>query len=501
MSISGIQGGPMPLAHAATESPRSAQAGGPAEGLRRIQGQQPDTHGIFKSLGFNYTSWGTNHSLGSLTTTALKVLTLSMPARALGEVIQGGHDSGSRYWAGAMVKGLANITGGIAGIAGGAVSMAEAVVSNLAGATLRLIGAGALGLVGLGAKAVGLVSKTANDDGNHILGKAKALATGISFLNKGEQRPLDVAGATTVLPHALMARIGATTRAHELRLPQGYTRATLDDIPKSVLSRENGGVGEFGKLRFENGMLSGDKWSALKVNVFKGPGDQIFLSFVGTEPGRLATFKSDASQAMGIEDSAFQDADRLVAGFKQAYPDGNLQLIGHSLGGALATFAGIRHNVPVTGFNSAGLHINLRNALGADAIDRAGAKLRHFNTGGDLLSQVAEGRRFGLDASSQVGQRFSIPGSAGHKMEQLLDDLRAAAQLPDYGKSWLAIAKERPDNVFQAGDFGLENLSPLERDGLQAFNAATEKEVHARTQYSDLSPSANAVPIVRQTPE
>lgn len=452
MNVAGTHGLQQPLLPQATgNAPRALQASGAEGGLNRIQGQRPDSNGTFKNLGFHYTSWGTNHSLGSLTTTALKWLTLSTPARAVGEAIQGGRDSGLRYWAGAAVKGLANITGGVAGIAGGAVSVAETVVSNLGGTTLRLLGSIGLGFIGGGAKLAGLLNQSADKAGDQLLSKAAALAGGISFLTKGEQTPLGTEGAAAVLPHALMARIGATTRAHELSLPAGYSYASQADIPPGVLSREGGGTGEFGKLRYEKGMLSGvgaERWSALKVNVFNGPEGQIFLSFVGTEPGRPATFKSDAAQMIGIEDSAFQDAARLVAGFKAHYPGaGQVQLIGHSLGGALATFAGIKHEVPVTGFNSAGLHINLRNTLGADAIDRAGANIRHFNTGSDVLSQTLENRRFGLDASSQVGQRFLIPGSGGHKMEPLLDDLREAAQLHDFGKSEWAIDKERGENL------------------------------------------------------
>jgi putative lipase involved disintegration of autophagic bodies len=128
--------------------------------------------------------------------------------------------------------------------------------------------------------------------------------------------------------------------------------------------------------------------------------------------------KSNLAQGLGIEDSAYQEADAIVKAFADKHGPDNVRLLGHSLGGGLATWAGIKNGVEVTGFNSAGLHPNLRNRLGADRIDKAmrEGKVRHFNTKKDPISQFLEGRRFGLDASSQVGVRYLIPKSKGHSL-------------------------------------------------------------------------------------
>ena len=398
-------------------------------GSSPIRGQADSSTSIHRNLGRDYTSWGTNQSLGSLTTTALKWLSLSTPAHLVADKIQGGRDAGARYWAGAAVHGLANITGGAAKLIGGTVSFAENLVTNLASATLRALDAGFLGIAGALMRAAGN-----EESGNALLADAKQSISGISFLAKGEQRPLDAARAAAFQPHATLARISSSSK--EFALPPGFKRAELSDIPASVLAfgQRADSTGEAVKLRFnpERGELyaakgTGERWAALKVGVFKNEDTppKVFLSFVGTQGARPATVKSDVVQALGIEDSAFEDAGRLVEAFAKEMGAENVKLIGHSLGGALAQYAGIKHGVEVTAFNSAGLHVNLRNGLGADRISQA--NVTHINTAGDPLSQGFEGRRSLFDASAQVGQRFVMPEAEGrwspisqHKMEGVL---------------------------------------------------------------------------------
>jgi pimeloyl-ACP methyl ester carboxylesterase len=174
-------------------------------------------------------------------------------------------------------------------------------------------------------------------------------------------------------------------------------------------------------------VLTGDAWSALKVCVFKTRADpaKFVLSFAGTEfeDGRLATLKSDLNQTFGIKDTAIEDAERVVKAFADQYGKDNIEVVGHSLGGALAQYAGIKHGVKVTAFNSMGLSVSLRDRLGAEKINEA--NITHINSSGDPLSQRVEAGRFGMTASSQVGKRYviNVDHKGGHKMENILDGL------------------------------------------------------------------------------
>ncbi|WP_053076773.1 hypothetical protein [Caenimonas sp. SL110] len=383
-----------------------------------------------------YTTWGSRFSVGSVLNQALRYLTLSEPARKFGNWVQRGHDSGVQYAAGAVIKGLASITGAASAVVASVVTVAETIVANVVGTTLRIVGSAALGLAGVSAKLVGLASPSASRAGDRIVGTAKGLVKGISLVN-------NTARQETIPPHmmtrardmARLARITGSTTAdvRAQKLPEGFTRANRGVVPREILSIEGGGNGKASKLRFDeaSGTLSGDRWSGLKVGVYveedaQGNGIAYHLSFVGTQAGRPATFKSDAAQSfLGFEDSAFHEADAIVKAFVARYGADRIRLQGHSLGGGIAQWAGIRnsggdHPVKVTCFNAAGLHINMRNRLGHALI--AKSDIEHFNTAKDFLSQKAEGARSPF-LGAQVGRRYVIPESRGHSLRHHVEGL------------------------------------------------------------------------------
>lgn len=405
---------------------------------------------VHERLGYHFTSTGFTPkglSPSKLLNTALKWLTLSAPARKMGEAIQGGHDSQAttgmgkaRYATGALIKGLANITGGVAGIVSGAVATGVSITTNLVGGVFRLAAGACIGLGAAVAKGLALVSGSAelHSTAGNWASNALDIITP-SAIKKGEQTTLSQEGAQNILDRAQLCRVCSSSEYRNL--PPGVSVATIDDIPPSVLARgaSDTATGDDVQLRphtavrpSEKGggspndpfILTGDGWSALKVGVFKETASgKIVLSFAGTQLNatRAATVKSDVAQTLGVKDSAFQDADRLVKAFVDKYGKDNVEVTGHSLGGGLAQYAGIKHGTKVTAFNSMGLHVHLRDRLGADKLDRA--NVTHVNSSGDPLSQYAENSRFGLDASAQVGKRYVIETehNGGHKMESILD--------------------------------------------------------------------------------
>lgn len=399
---------------------------------------------VHHNLASHYTSLGLGSRVqpGKVLNTSLKWLTLSAPARKIGIAIQGGHDSHAqsvkgkaRYWTGALIKGLANITGGVSSVASGAVAAGAAGVKNLGESAARLVAFSSLGLAGAvmkGASHLPLgMSERLQQGSQQALSAAKEVLKP-AFVAKAEQEPLTAEGARAVMDAAQLARVSCSSSYREI--PAGYHHATLADIPPSILARREDGTGGSGSVlalhvvakKGENDpfILAGDAWSALKVAVYKRD-DTLVLSFVGTQPTkRPGTLKSDAGAALGIKDSAFQDADRLVKAFAEQH-GGKVEVLGHSLGGGLAQYAGIKHGLKVTAFNSMGLHVGLRDRL-AHKLDQA--NVTHINTSGDPLSQKVEHGIFGLDASAQVGKRYVIEHSGGHRMEAVtagLDELLA----------------------------------------------------------------------------
>ena len=361
--------------------------------------QKPDVDPelkIHRNMGKHFTSFGNGkYSVGLNMSKVLK-FTLSTPFRWVGNKIQNGHDFTSSkfkidYLVGAGLKGIGNITGGTTSVIGNSISVMESGVSN----------------------SINMTSKAFHND-----------LKGNDFNLKNKQEPLRYSGAKEVLEKAKLTNFVCTDYFNEC--PKGLVQATSSDIPKTVLvkglytdsksgNKTEKSTGKVLKLRIDkpskDGLttLSGDSWSALKVGVFKTDSEpkKIALVFVGTAGGsRIATVKSDLSSAIGIKDSAIQNASKLVQEFVKEYGKDNVEVMGHSLGGGLAQYSGIRNEVKVTAFNAMGINLNLRNKLGNEKLNNSNVTL--INNYKDVLSQYVEAGRFGVDSSSQVGKRYQI---------------------------------------------------------------------------------------------
>ncbi|MDK2122949.1 lipase family protein [Parachitinimonas caeni] len=175
--------------------------------------------------------------------------------------------------------------------------------------------------------------------------------------------------------------------------------------------------------------------SALEVSVSKGPDGKVYVAFKGTDGKRPGTCAADALGAFGVADSSFRMARDLVKEMVAMHGADNVHVVGHSLGGTLAQFAGIKAGVPVTCFNSMGLPghlcdklIDLRE-LGSGQSKLKQAHVEHINSEGDALSQKLQTRYlpFGL---TQVGERYKVEGASGHSINAkngLLSELNKLA--------------------------------------------------------------------------
>jgi pimeloyl-ACP methyl ester carboxylesterase len=157
----------------------------------------------------------------------------------------------------------------------------------------------------------------------------------------------------------------------------------------------------------------------------------LYLNFHGTQTKR--NVKSDIGQALGIRDGAFRDAAEITKMFQKECagkkPAIEVRLVGHSMGGALAQYAGLKlgNGIKVTCVNSAGLHPLLLEKLGAEAIN--GSNITHFNTSNDWLSQGLESKLFPLP-TVQVGTRYVVPNS-GNPHAQNGESWISAAHSPE----------------------------------------------------------------------
>jgi RHS repeat-associated protein len=95
-------------------------------------------------------------------------------------------------------------------------------------------------------------------------------------------------------------------------------------------------------------------------------GDEYVLSFRGTDARELLgpDGKADAKQALGIHTDQYDYAIKLTQKVAMHYD--KLTLVGHSLGGGLATAAALVTQIPAVTFNAAGVHENTVKQYGID---------------------------------------------------------------------------------------------------------------------------------------
>lgn len=80
----------------------------------------------------------------------------------------------------------------------------------------------------------------------------------------------------------------------------------------------------------------------------------------------------------------FDDALKIIDSVKEAYPESRLVLTGHSLGGTIASLAGIRYGLPVMAFSSPG-DAYMANILGLYTIGRAYDNIVHIGMCNDVV--------------------------------------------------------------------------------------------------------------------
>jgi len=137
--------------------------------------------------------------------------------------------------------------------------------------------------------------------------------------------------------------------------------------------KSGGRLGEFG--------LENDRRGGFQAALYGGAdGGPYYLAMAGTNPLSLADWGANAVQALGFRSSQYEKAVALAQSVAAKVGAGNLIIVGHSLGGGLASAAAIATGARAITFNAAGLNRIYRNGSAAD--------IRAHYTRGDILNMV-----------------------------------------------------------------------------------------------------------------
>jgi hypothetical protein len=362
--------------------------------------------------------------------------------RRLGLNIQGTHnqrfstaESKARYFSGGIFKTIGNFLGGTAGLVGGVIVKTEHAIRDYGGFALRLAGAGLLGGAGVAKLAAGHLAQSdqLQQSGLNMLHSAKVLVTDAPLMLRNVEQSIDVSVAKKYLA--------------DVQAVHNDTGRPLRDaeFPVELISIKGGHQIQKNEMTGESVIRTGG-WSDVtitpswskdsKISPDPSQPKTLYLNFQGTnftglrhgEAQGLKNIRTDLVQALGVPDTAFREARDVVKAFAEKYkdqPNVSIRIVGHSMGGALAQFAGLAASTPdkpihVTCFNSMGLHPHLLEKLGGDRINDYGVNVIHFSNKDDGLKQVL------ALAGLKVGVQYQVPAS-GHGSEAIQQYLSSEA--------------------------------------------------------------------------
>ena len=148
-------------------------------------------------------------------------------------------------------------------------------------------------------------------------------------------------------------------------------------------------------------------FKAVAIDVPGSNPKKIVVSFAGTED--LRDIVADVLMVSGMVPKQFAHAEAFYSEIKAKYPDADIELTGHSLGGSIATYVAEINDAKATVFNAYGLGPDIKNAIES----KTGHPLNP-----DLITHVrmdcdgVSGLGTTLTGKSLIGTVITLPGAA-----------------------------------------------------------------------------------------
>jgi pimeloyl-ACP methyl ester carboxylesterase len=171
---------------------------------------------------------------------------------------------------------------------------------------------------------------------------------------------------------------------------------------------------------------------------FSAGEDQYILSYRGTDLGSTSDWIANFKQGIGLSTAYYDTAMQIAFAISQldAFDDNNVTIVGHSLGGGLASAAAVVIGFPAYTFNAAGMNSNTLNEqlyVGSTAnYNNAASFIKAYYVDKDVLSAFQDNFSFNLppvtyDPPSAIGQRIELVGPYHGVVYTVIDILTLGA--------------------------------------------------------------------------
>lgn len=166
-------------------------------------------------------------------------------------------------------------------------------------------------------------------------------------------------------------------------LPQGQDKNLK--LPKNWVAVQKA---ELKRLHIEQADLHDEDKSGFSAEVYRNTmTGKYALAFRGTLPTSAASWKANFGQGFGFETKQYDRAISLAQKMVMAVGQGNVTMVGHSLGGGLATAAALVTQTHAVTFNAASVSSATLARFGANATN-AKSLIHAYHTAGEPLTAI-----------------------------------------------------------------------------------------------------------------
>jgi len=186
--------------------------------------------------------------------------------------------------------------------------------------------------------------------------------------------------------------------------------------------------------------------------------EEVVVSYRGTDPKNVSDLATDAQIFLGLDkipihfNDRFSEADRIYNSVKKEYPNRNITLTGHSLGGAEAVYVGMKNSEDSITFNEGASPLSsLFSQITGDSKNYSKQKI--YLTGQDLLSNSAALQPYNLKFVPTKRLNF-----VAHSLSYFLPP--PIEELPEWLLPKEKMPKYKPTKGINYGYFQAEKVPP-----------------------------------------
>ncbi len=209
-------------------------------------------------------------------------------------------------------------------------------------------------------------------------------------------------------------------------LPEGYAPLAPEEFAKLSLTS--------GRYRYETetGFIEDTEGAGFGARLSRlADGDEIVVAFRGSNaPGEdehwMQDWIHDAQQGGGGTPKQYIYGAELLAEVRRAFPDANMVVTGHSLGGGIAAYSTIHLAEPrqlvCATYNAAGISSITLLSIPKDVAESAAKRISNIRSKGDPVSAIP--------GTQLVGEIYEVDNLrfANHSIDGLLIDMRRRAE-------------------------------------------------------------------------